>query len=96
MTTKHCPLLYIQLVPDNMWQRIGFMRFASEYWLLAKMIVERIDQNTQQNDGTSAGDNIAATFQEIEVSSPTLLEKYDETSMRQVNDLIADFQKVVL
>ena len=79
-----------------MWQRIGFMRFASEYWLLAKLIVERISQNTQQNDRASTSDDIPAPFQEIDGSSPTLLENYDETSMRQVNDLIADFQKVVL
>jgi hypothetical protein len=72
------------------------MRFTSEYWLLAKLIVERINQNTQQNDRASTGNDIAAPFQEIDGSSPMLLEKYDETSMRQVNALIADFQKVVL
>jgi hypothetical protein len=81
-----------------MWQRIGFMRFASEYWLLAKLIVERINQNTRQNDHASmgTGDDSAAPFPEIDGSPPTLLENYDETSMRQVNALIADFQKVVL
>ena len=96
MTTKHCPLVNRQLVPENMWQRIGFMRFASEYWLLARLIVQRISDIAHENELPSTADYVKAPFEEANEPSPTLLERYDETSMRQVNDLIADFQKVGL
>ena len=79
-----------------MWQRIGFTRFASEYWLLAKLIVERItNQARRGQDGLMTNANLTTT-RDREESPTSILDKYDETSMQQVNDLIADFQRVAL
>ncbi|CAG7557605.1 unnamed protein product [Fusarium equiseti] len=36
MVDKH------NVTPDDLWRRIGFMRHSPEYWLLAKLLVDRI------------------------------------------------------
>jgi hypothetical protein len=74
------------------WQRIGFYHSADEYWMLAKLMVDRVAMNSQlEGDRMLDGDSIT-------IDAPTkeeLLGKYDETSMRQVNELIADFQRIL-
>lgn len=75
------------LEPRNMWKRIGFSRHASEYWLLVKLIHDRISAEIQ------TGATRADTADE---SAKAILDRYDETSMRQVNDLIAEFQKTTI
>lgn len=81
------------MCPDNMWRRIGFMRYTSEYWLLAKLIVDRIIEKARQKEIASTA---SSSREYDEEPAPTILDKYDETSMLQVNALIADFQKIVL
>lgn len=74
----------------KLWQREGFSRFAPEYWMLASMLVQRLDRTDQ--------DVIDESREEPEVKiepKDELLENYD-TDMRQVNNLIAEFQKVML
>lgn len=39
---------------ENMGSRIGFMRHASEFWLLASLIMDRIPAVNSQHYGTSA------------------------------------------
>lgn len=87
---KHLPLQR-EPGPDDMWKRVGFARFANEYWLLASLIVDRI---------TAAA--LGSTFNNPELQygkepdEDNVLTKYDETSMKQVNELISEFQKVLI
>lgn len=79
----------------NMSDRIGFVRHASEYWLLAKVIADRLFSFHSKEPGNSIGvrrgdDSTGSTGPEF------ILPKYDQTSMQQVNDLISNFQKVQL
>ncbi|PPJ54821.1 hypothetical protein CBER1_08422 [Cercospora berteroae] len=74
----------------KLWQREGFSRFAPEYWMLASMLAQRLDRTDQ--------DVVDKSREEPEVKTEAkdeLLENYD-TDMRQVNSLIAEFQKVML
>lgn len=71
------------------------MCHASEFWLLASRIMDRISAMTaQQQEVSTAGSRQSSA--ELLSGRPLdpILNKYDQTSMRQVNDLIADFQKV--
>jgi len=88
------------LSPETMWRRMGFIRFAPEYWLLGSLLTDRISASSQQQPAQStypspgshgdAGESQrAAQVKSIE----PILDKYDQTSMRQVNDLIIDFQR---
>ena len=80
----------------DMWKRIGFMRHAGEFWLLAHVIVNRISGLNAQQPETSAIPSQGSSMHLDCGPSDPILNKYDETSMRQVNDLIADFHKVHL
>lgn len=73
------------LRPDNAWKRIGFCRHCPEYWLLAKLMADRL----------SLLGSIAKEDEQVLLDDgPTdpILRSYDQTSMRQVNDLILGFQ----
>lgn len=87
---KHLPLQH-EPGPDDMWKRVGFARFANEYWLLASLIVDRI---------TAAGLSSVSAEQgsqyDLGRNEDIVLAKYDETSMQQVNELISEFQKVLI
>lgn len=82
-TARHDPVYGQLLTPSTMWKRIGFSRYAYEYWTLAKLIVDRIALTTYLNDDSTTDE-----------ASESLLPKYDDTSMKQVNDLITEFQKI--
>lgn len=91
------PLGSPDLEPEEMWKRVGFMRHAEEYWLLAKLMVDNISRNeeTPVHTNQSVSDHGRIFLNAAEGRSVTpLLHEYDETSMEQVNALIADFQKV--
>ena len=78
-----------------MWKRIGFLRFAADYWLLAVLIVRRIDSKAQlYNRFGFAVDSAAQerAFPSREELELPVLPEYDNTSMRQLNDLITEFQ----
>lgn len=79
------------LTPENAWRRIGFSRHAHEYWLLATVITDRIENADAPGEGSGSGKRVEAAAAE---GADPILTRYDQTSMRQVNDLIADFQKV--
>ena len=81
---------------DNAWQRVGFMRHSPEYWLLARLLVDRQEYRDSLEDDALSGeipDFSAALAGETPLSSQGL-SKFDQTSMRQVNDLISEFDKV--
>lgn len=86
--------------PDLMWKRIGFVRFSAEYWLLGSLLTDRLSATTvTPPDLSSANGSSSAVLQTSPNTSgkarcpDPILEKYDQTSMRQVNDLINDIQK---
>ena len=66
----------------QMWKRVGFMKNAGEYWLLCRAILERI--RPVEGDGS------------VNTVPGRVLEKFDETSMKQVNDLIKQFENVFI
>ncbi|OQU99857.1 Fungal specific transcription factor domain-containing protein [Cladophialophora immunda] len=84
------------LAPDDMWRRVGFMRHAHEYWYLANLMVERLSAPPPAEAAETAVETSKQAQSPLSASgnetiSP-LLDKYDETSMQQVNTLISDFQ----
>ncbi|CZT23659.1 related to C2H2 transcription factor [Ramularia collo-cygni] len=76
----------------SLWQRIGFYRSADEYWMLAKLMVDRVAISSQIEANRTIGDEPATDDAQVK---DDILGKYDETSMRQVNELITDFQRIL-
>jgi hypothetical protein len=75
------------LAARDMWRRIGFMRHAHEFWLLANLIVDRM--STKSALGISPH---SITSDHGPVADP-VLHAYDQNNMRQVNELITDFEQ---
>ncbi|KAK5218720.1 hypothetical protein LTR72_008659 [Exophiala xenobiotica] len=93
------------LACKDMWKRIGFVRHASEYWLLASLMLDKISAAATKPKSpefvSRAMTDHASTSIVIDPGGGTegfepVLERYDETSMRQVNELLADFQKMYI
>ncbi|CVK97659.1 related to C2H2 transcription factor [Fusarium mangiferae] len=74
---------------ENLWRRVGFMRHSPEYWLLGKLLVDRL---------STSSDSLASPDSAVPDASGSahepILTRYDQTSMLQVNDLITGFQNV--
>lgn len=86
------------LSPDTMWKRVGFVRFSPEYWLLGTLLIDRILVTAEQARQKASGRGMLESTMDSGgrtrgKSVEPILDKYDQTSMRQVNDLIADFQR---
>ncbi|EAQ93835.1 hypothetical protein CHGG_02070 [Chaetomium globosum CBS 148.51] len=86
--------------PALMWKRIGFFRSSPEYWLLGSLLTDRLSATAvTSTDMSSANGNLSGPFPTSANargkarSAEPILEKYDQTSMRQVNELINGFQK---
>jgi len=88
------------LAPETMWKRIGFIRYAPEYWLLGSLLTDRISgvPNRDGHGSPPQSDDRDTTPTSQQSNKPhivePILDKYDQTSMRQVNDLITGFQKI--
>lgn len=93
-----------QLSLETMWKRVGFVRFSPEYWLLGTLLTDRIVASTaalpqgpcsnEADDARALAEGRIAASGRIQARSvEPILDKYDQTSMRQVNDLITNFQK---
>lgn len=65
---------------SHMWKRSGFMKDSYEFWLLCCVILERIRPNEH---GLPAVPRRA-------------FQKFDQTNMKQVNDLVNQFEGVSL
>lgn len=76
--------------PDNSWKRIGFYRNALEYWLLGRIKLEKMESSLQTDE---PGDDFYGTENRSATHVPSILPKFDETSMDQINDLITSFQR---
>lgn len=83
-----------ELTPDTMSMRIGFSRHAAEFWLLSSLIMDHISATNDQNQQTPLVPGLKEPQQLAEGPPEPILHQYDQTSMRQVNDLISVFQKV--
>ncbi|KAB5585027.1 fungal-specific transcription factor domain-containing protein [Coniochaeta sp. 2T2.1] len=94
----HCPPTALDMDSGDvdtsaMWKRIGFSRYCAEYWLLATLLVGRISgPSTQQHQlgGPDTGDG-GGELGHARLVEP-VLDKYDQTSMAQVNELITNFR----
>lgn len=66
------------------------MRYSPEYWLLASVIVDRLE-NGASSQGQMGSWNMAPTDSSSmdSMRSDHIMSKYDQTSMHQVNELIA-------
>lgn len=97
-SAEHAPIASEVLTSDNMWRRIGFVKHASEYWLLASLLLDRMciaeRHSLVEIDQPSSSKSHFTSPQEQILHA--VLHRYDETSMQQVNDLIADFQRTSL
>ncbi|KAK3935642.1 hypothetical protein QBC46DRAFT_271313 [Diplogelasinospora grovesii] len=88
-----------RLAPEMMWKRVGFIRHSPEYWLLGRLLTDRISRTIAKDHDPSQGrsppgssSEEAASGRAHSKSVEPILDKYDQTSMRQVNDLITAFQ----
>jgi hypothetical protein len=61
---------------------MGFFRFAPEYWLLANLMADRLAASQTENELEPLDEG----------PLDPILNQYDQTSMRQINDLIMGFQ----
>lgn len=75
----------------DLWKRIGFMRHAGEFYLLAKIMVEYVERGQRKRKAANSHSSMLPP-----VVKPFGFEKYDETSMQQVNDLIVSFNSINL
>lgn len=86
--------------PDDMWRHTGFMRHSPEYWLLAHLVIDRLSvqpQNQSRLLHSAIYSHLHAGQQTVDnTARDPILAKYDEKSMRQVNDLISQFRNVQL
>lgn len=81
------PLLTTKFTDVNtMWKRIGFFRYSPEYNRLAENLTTSLT-NYHANPVTTQN-----PFEASNITQPSALDQYDETSMAQVNNLIQFFQ----
>ncbi|KAF7586907.1 hypothetical protein BBP40_008037 [Aspergillus hancockii] len=66
--------------PQTLWKKIGFVRYAPEFWHLARIIVARI-QSESLDEQKSAP------------RAPVELFRYDHTDMLDVNELIMEYRR---
>lgn len=83
--TPHVTIDDTNISPQDMWKRIGFCRYCPEFWLLANLMTERLGLLGD----VTLGDNLAPVD---DGALDPILNKYDQTSMRQINNLIVGFQ----
>ncbi|KAJ5673093.1 hypothetical protein N7507_002220 [Penicillium longicatenatum] len=78
--------IWIERVPEdegmpdtahNLWKQVGFLRRASEFWHLARIMADKIMSTSHDDD-------------DFEVN--TKLSKYDQTDMEDVNGLIKEYR----
>lgn len=83
--TPHVTIEDPHIQPEELWKRMGFFRYAPEYWLLAHLMADRLAVL-----GTSKPETELEPLDEGPLDP--ILNRYDQTSMRQINDLIMGFQ----
>ncbi|KAL3480445.1 hypothetical protein BJX99DRAFT_244215 [Aspergillus californicus] len=70
--------------PDTLWKKVGFISYSPEFWHLARIIVEKVqDDNGSDEDG-------------ISVALDQARNRYDHTDMTDVNGLIMEYRRMSL
>jgi hypothetical protein len=91
--SPHVTVDHDNLQPDTMWKRVGFCSYCPEYWLLANLMTDML---TARNDTPVSNEGGQSELERLEDGPlDSILNKYDQTSMRQVNDLnlsLSDFR----
>lgn len=77
--------------PEAPWKRIGFFRNAPEYWLLARVMLERVEAARQRIE---ANEVFFGSGDARDSGIPPTLAKFDETSMAQLRNFITSFQEL--
>ncbi|TQS33389.1 hypothetical protein Golomagni_06270, partial [Golovinomyces magnicellulatus] len=94
-TPPHVMVDAENVTAETAWQRTGFMRFSPEYWLLARLMVDRLQHNEmmQVENSLLPSATSSTTSGGPAIVNPDLAE-YDQTSMQQVNELISELKKI--
>ena len=72
--------------PENLWKQVGFLRQASEFWQLARIMLDEIMSTTNELEGEDdEGDERSKA-----------LSRYDHTDMGDVNGLIMEYRRLNL
>lgn len=72
--------------PENLWKQVGFLRQASEFWQLAKIMVDEIMSTTNECEDEN----------DDEEEKNKTLSRYDHTDMGGVNGLIMQYRRLNL
>ncbi|KAL4999813.1 hypothetical protein BDV10DRAFT_183961 [Aspergillus recurvatus] len=81
--SPHVTVDHNHIQPEQMWKRVGFFSYCPEYWLLANLMADKL---TARNAAEGAAGQGLERLEDGPLDS--FLNQYDQTSMRQVNDLI--------
>ncbi|KAL2795184.1 hypothetical protein BJX66DRAFT_350761 [Aspergillus keveii] len=84
--SPHVTVDHDNLQPDTMWKRVGFCSYCPEYWLLANLMTDMLTARNSTEASDEGEQNELERLEDGPLDS--ILNKYDQTSMRQVNDLI--------
>ncbi|KAL4794365.1 hypothetical protein BDV19DRAFT_379494 [Aspergillus venezuelensis] len=90
--SPHVTVNHNDLEHEAMWKRVGFCSYCPEYWLLASLMTDKL--TGRGGSATCTGTGNPGMMHELGLGLlddgplDSILNKYDQTSMRQVNDLI--------
>ncbi|KAL2838960.1 hypothetical protein BJY01DRAFT_257866 [Aspergillus pseudoustus] len=84
--SPHVTVDHDNLQSQTMWKRVGFCSYCPEYWLLAKLMTDMLTTRNTIEDASQGDQSELERPEDGPLDS--ILNKYDQTSMRQVNDLI--------
>ncbi|EFW14787.1 hypothetical protein D8B26_000550 [Coccidioides posadasii str. Silveira] len=96
-TSPHSIVDSTNAQPEYMWKRVGFFRYSPDYWLLASLKVDRLsvaDPCQPKSNAWTGQNDVELIGEDDDGLADPILNKYDETSMSQVNELISEFKKV--
>ncbi|KAL2812595.1 hypothetical protein BJX63DRAFT_240655 [Aspergillus granulosus] len=95
---------YVPDHPDQIWKKVGFISYSPEFWHLARIIVERIEGESQgggdeEDEGVRNGENGDETKNMATAKAHVRgreRERYDHTDMMDVNGLIMEYRRMSL
>ncbi|KAJ5089197.1 hypothetical protein N7532_007881 [Penicillium argentinense] len=70
-------------IPGNLWKQVGFLRHASEFWHLARLLLGKMISSSHSDH-----DELEETTQQMS--------RYDHSDMGDVNELIMDYRRMEL
>lgn len=73
-------------IPENLWKQVGFLRQASGFWQLARIMLDEIKSTTNEfEDENDEGEEKSKA-----------LSRYDNADMGDVNGLIMEYRRLNL